>query len=228
MGSSTGMYGNAAGAGAAGLGSLFAPWKNPADSADQYYDQIPDYLKQYLGPMINNGSSQYPGLNNQYSSLMNDPGGRINQIGQSYHQSPGFQFAMQQALQGANHAAAAGGMAGSPEHEQQNMTLATNLANQDYNSWMQNALGQYDVGLQGSQGLYNTGAQASMGMGEDMANVLLNRSKLAYAGQNAENQHEGNAWGSIFGAVGTGLGSYFGGPFGAAMGNAAGKAVGGG
>ena len=52
-------------------------------------------------PFINAGTSQIPGLEDQYSRLINDPASVMNQIGGSYQQSPGFKFAMQQALQGA-------------------------------------------------------------------------------------------------------------------------------
>jgi hypothetical protein len=187
----------------AGLGAMFGDWQNPADAGMDYMNQIPGQLDKYLSPYINAGQKALPGLQDQYGQLMNDPGGRINQIGQSYNQSPGFQFALQQALQGSGHAAAAGGMAGSPQHEQQNMGIATGLANQDYNQYMQNALGAYGAGLQGQQGIYNTGAQAGMSMGQDMASVLANQAKLAYEGQNAENQREGGMWG----ALGSGLGS---------------------
>ena len=189
-----------AGMAGAGLAGMFGDYKNPADAAMGDMDQIPGQINQYLSPYIQQGKQQYNGLNKQYNSLMNDPGGRVNQIGQSYHQSPGFQFALQQAMQGAGHAAAAGGMAGSPQHEQQNMGLATNLANQDYNQYLQNALGAYGMGLSGSQGLYNTGAQAGQAAGEDMASYFANRAKLNYEGQNADNQHEGGMWGNIIGA----------------------------
>lgn len=189
------------GALAGAAGGMFGDWKNPADAAMGDMNQIPGQIDRYLQPYINQGNQQYAGLNDQYSRLMNDPGGRINQIGASYHQSPGFQFALQQALQGAGHGAAAGGMAGSPQHEQQNMGLATNLANQDYNQYLQNALGQYDVGLSGSQGIYNTGARAGMSAGEDMASYFANRAKLNYEGQNAENQHNGGIFGNMAGAA---------------------------
>jgi hypothetical protein len=219
----------AGGAGAAGwgLGQMMGNYKNPADSAMGDMGQIPGQINKYFGPYIQQGQDQYGGLNKQYGDLMNDPGGRVNQIGQSYHQSPGFQFALQQALQGAGHAAAAGGMAGSPQHEQQNMQVATGLANQDYNNYLQNALGQYDVGLKGSQGLYDTGAAAGQRGGEDMASYFANRAKLNYEGQNAENQHEGGMWGSLLGGAGTIAGAMYGGPAGAAAGGAAGKTVGG-
>ena len=194
----------------AGIGDLFSDYKNPADAAMGDMGQIPGQINKYMQPYIQQGQEQYGNLNNQYNSLMNDPGGRVNQIGQSYHQSPGFQFALQQALQGAGHAAAAGGMAGSPQHEQQNMQLATQLGNQDYNNYLQNALGMYGQGLQGSQGLYNTGAQMGQGAGEDMASYFANRAKLNYEGQNAENQHQGGGMGALFSGAAQALPFLFG------------------
>lgn len=216
-----------AGLAGAGLGMMMGDYQNPADKGMDYMNQIPGQLSKYLDPYINAGQHQLPGLQGQYDQLMNDPGGRLNQIGQGYHQSPGFQFALQQALQGSGHAAAAGGMAGSPQHEQQNMGLATNLANQDYNQWLQNALGMYNTGMAGSQNLYDTGAKTGMAMGEDMASVLANKAKLAYEGQNAENQHEGGMWGSLLGGAGTIAGSIFGGPMGGMVGGSVGKGLGG-
>lgn len=213
----------AAGGGLAGmgLGSMMGNWKNPADAASGDMSQIPDMLKQYLAPYMNAGNNALPGLQDQYGKLMNDPGGRLNEIGQGYHQSPGFQFALQQALQGSGHAAAAGGMAGSPQHEQQNMGIATNLADQDYNQWLGNALGMYGKGLSGEQGLYDTGAKTGTAMGEDLASYFANKAKLDYEGQNAENEHEGGMWGSLLGGLGTIAGAAFGGPVGAAAGGAA-------
>lgn len=200
---STMMKAGAGGVIDAGLDSLFSNWENPSDAADPYFQQMPDQLKQYFNPYIDAGNRALPGLEKQYGQLTNDPGGRLNEIGAGYHQSPGFQFAMQQALQGAGHAAAAGGMAGSPQHEQQNMGIATNLANQDYNGWLQNALGLYGTGLQGQQGMYNTGAESGMRLGENLSSILAQRAKLAYEGQNTENQRDEGIWGSIGGGVGT-------------------------
>lgn len=193
------------------LGNMLSDWHNPADAAMNYMNQIPGQISKYYDPYINAGNRQLPGLENQYGMLMNDPGGRMNQIGQNYHQSPGFQFALKQALQGAGNAAAAGGMAGSPQHEYQNMSTATGMADQDYNQWMNNALGMYRTGLQGSQGLYNTGAQAGMMAGDNMASALANQAKLAYEGQNAENQRSGGIAGALGGGIGSLLGGYLGG-----------------
>lgn len=197
------MRGAAGGMIGAGLGNMFADYTNPTEAANPYFDQIPGTLEKYLSPYINAGSAALPGLNNQYDKLISDPASRLNEIGSSYHQSPGFQFALEKALQGANHAAAAGGMAGSPQHEFQNMQTATHLADQDYNQFLGNALGLYGSGLQGKQGLYNTGATAGVGMGEDLSSYLANRAKLAYEGANADNQHEGGIWGSLLSGAGT-------------------------
>ena len=88
-------------------------WKNPADAGMSYLDKIPDELKQYYNPYINSGMSSLQGLEGQYSSLLNSPGQKLNQIGQSYQQSPGLQYSIDQAKSASNNAAAAGGMLGS-------------------------------------------------------------------------------------------------------------------
>ena len=166
-----------------GLTSLFNRGnKNPANAAMGFFNEIPGQLKENFNPWINYGQQ-----------LSQDPGGRLNQIGQGYQQSPGFKFALQQALQGGNHAAAAGGMAGSPAHEQQNMELATNLANQDYNQWMQNALGLHNLG-------FGVGSEGGMRLGEDLASVLAQKGRLGFEGQNAQNQGNQGMWGSLIGA----------------------------
>lgn len=172
-------------------------WKNPSKEAGKYFDQIPDELRKYFDPYIQAGNRALPGLEREHGRLITDPGKRMNEIGADYQQSPGFQFALQKALQGAGHAAAAGGMAGSPQHEEQNMGIATGLANQDYNQWLQQALGLYGRGLSGEENIYGIGARAGMGMGENMASYLANRAKLEYEGQNAENQR-GGGWGAAF------------------------------
>ncbi len=214
------------GAGAA-IGGALAPYKNPGNGAMGYLDEMPGAISKYMGPYEEAGRRVEPGLENQFTQSMNAPGQKLNEIGANFHQSPGFQFALQQALQGSNHAAAAGGMAGSPQHEQQNMQIATGLGNQDYNQWMSNALGVYGGGLSGNKDIYNTGAKTGIEMGQDMASILAHKAQLDYERQNAENQHEGGIWGDLLGAAGTAAGAYFGGPAGAAAGGSAGKTVGG-
>lgn len=177
--------------------------KNPADSAMPYLNQIPGETQQYQQPWYEAGKSQIPGLQDQYSQLMNDPGGKMNKIGEGFKESPGFKFAMQQALQGGNHAAAAGGMAGSPQHEQQNMQMATDLGNQEYGNWMKNALGMYGQGLQGSQGMANQGQQAGQSMADMIAQTLAQQANLSFNGQQQQNQNKSDMWGNVFKGAGS-------------------------
>lgn len=178
-------YLGAAGGGASGFaGSL---WQNPSDQANKDIQNIPGYYHQYLDPYYQTGIDQSKLLRDQYGNLTRNAPGILNDIGKGYQQSPGFKFALQQALQGAGHAAAAGGMAGSPQHEQQNMQIATGLANQDFNQWMQNALGLYGTGLQGEQNLYNTGFESGKDITSGLSNADLQKAILDYMGTQSNN-----------------------------------------
>lgn len=193
------------GAAAAGLGSMMGNYQNPSDAAMPYLNKIPGEIERYAQPYVGAGNRAIPRLENQYKGLLTNPGQRLNEIGGGYQQSPGFKFALNQALTAAGNRAASGGMAGSPQHQYQNMEIATGLGNQDYNNWIQNALGLYHEGLGGEQNMFNTGAATSMGVGQDLASVLAHQAQLAYEGQNSENQHEGGTWGSIAGGIGAAL-----------------------
>lgn len=169
-------------------------------SPQSYLQQIPGQITPYYQPYMDAGSGAMSTLQGQYSDLINDPGGKYNQIGESFHQSPGFDWQMQQALQGANHAAAAGGMAGSPEHEQQNEQVANNLANQDYYNYMQGATGMYNKGLEGEQGLMHQGYNATQSLTDQIAQELSAQSALAYK----QNASKNSMWDSLAKGVGEG------------------------
>ncbi len=169
---------------------------NPADAAMPYLEKIPDQISPYFKPYMDAGNNAIPELQNQYGNLLNDPGGMLNKMGGGFHESPGFKFALQQALQGAGHAAAAGGMAGSPQHEQQNMQLASDIGNQDYYHWLDQARGMYGAGLQGEQGLYQGGMQASTSMADQIAQMLAAQAGLSYSGAANQNEQLGNMMGS--------------------------------
>lgn len=196
------MYG--LGMGGAMLGgaasSMFGGNADPGKAANKYLDQIPGQTNQYFDPYFQAGKNQLGGLSDQYGQLMNDPGGKFNQIGQSFQQSPGFKFAMEQALKGSGNAAAAGGMAGSPMHEQQNMQMATDMANQDYYNYMQGATGLYGQGLTGGQNMANMGQQAGQSQADMIAQALAQKGNMAYEGQKYKN--ESSPWGTIGGLLG--------------------------
>jgi hypothetical protein len=177
-----------------------SPFKNPTDSASPYLNQAMGNLPQYFQPYINAGNQAIPSLESQYNSLINNPSGIMNSIGAGYKQSPGYQFQLNQGLAGANNAAAAGGMLGSPQHQQQATQLSSNFANQDYYNYLNHALGLYSGGLGGLGDLYKGGMGASMGLGEDLSSLYGSQAQLAYEGQNAQNQHNGGFLGALLGA----------------------------
>ena len=194
------------GAGAAGIGAGLAGMfqnNNPADAGMGYYQQIPGAVSPYYQPYMEAGKQAIPKLQGQYDQLLNNPGQKLNQIGGSFQYSPGYQFALQQALGGAGHAAAAGGYAGTPMHEQQNMQIASQLGNQDYYNWMNHAQQLYGAGLSGEQGFTNQGLTASTSMSDQIAQALAAQADMSYKGQLANTEASGSNWGNIVGGLGT-------------------------
>ena len=234
------------------LGALMGG-DDPYKQANKYWGQIPGRTQQYYNPYINAGQNalgslqgeygnllgnrqglqdQYgrmtgmgQGVMDQYGQLMNDPTAVMNKIGSQYQQSPGYQFQMDQAMNAVGNAAAAGGMAGSPQHQQQAATLATGLANQDYHNFLNQGLGLYGQGLQGGagmfgaglagqQGMYNQGLAGQQGinqmgfgandqMARIIADMLAQQGQGAFAGQAAQNQNKGQMWGNLAGLAGS-------------------------
>lgn len=138
------------------LTSLGTPLVNQANQLMSGGGQLQNQYSQLEGML--------PTIQNQYGAMSTNPGGYINQVGQSFHQSPGFQFQTQQATNAANQAAAAGGMVGSPQ-EQQNLASSINgMANQDYYNYLGQAMNANQQGLSGMSNLYNQGLQGSQNM----------------------------------------------------------------
>lgn len=173
-----------------------------AAGAMGYLDQNPDIYHQYYDPYVQWGQETMPGLQEQYSMLMNDPAAQWAMMGQGFQQSPGYQFQVDQAMQGSNNAMAAGGMLGTPAHQQQNMNYANQIANQDYYNYMGNVGGLFNQGLQGTQGMFDTGYNASMGLAGNLAGNNASKANLQYAGQANKNNALGGLIGGIAGMAG--------------------------
>jgi hypothetical protein len=245
---------------ASGLGSLFGGGgQDPFKGANKYWNQIPGATMPFFSPYMQAGQGalgqlqgqygnllgnlsglqgQYGnlagglnGVQGQYNQLMNDPNAVYNKIASGYQKSPGYDWQLKQGTNAVNNAAAAGGMLGSPEHQQNAATLTQGLANQDFQNYLQQGLGLYNTGLQGNQnlgmfgmqgqqGLYNQGLNGlqdinHMGYGANdqmariMADLLSQQGQGSFAGQASQNQSQGQGWGNLFG----GLGSIFSGLF---------------
>jgi hypothetical protein len=219
--------------------------------ANQYLGQTPGYVDQYLSPYMQAGQGamgtlqgQYQGLlgqnpSGQYQNLVNqsnpmenylgltrNPGEIMNQMGSGYQQSPGYQYNVDQATKASNNAAAAGGFIGSPQQQEQLAHQVSGMASQDYNQYLNNAMGLYGQGLQGMGNLYGAGMQGMQGQQQlgygaaQGANQTLSDMLRAQA-QNAQSQAEmqyyntqdrnkakaeqGSAMGGLFGGLLGGL-----------------------
>ncbi len=217
-----------------GFGNMM-DYQDPSQSAMPYMNQISGQMQNTLGPYAGAGMSAVPGMNaysqfgqaqipimqalqQKFGQMSANPGQFMNQMGQNFQQSPGYQFQVNQATGAANRAAAAGGMLGSPQEQQTLGTTVNGLANQDYYNWMDHAMNVLGQGLSGqsqmSQGLYNTGgnmmqnlfgtgAGAAGNLSDSLAQALMSQANLAYAGQSNQNQNQGGSMGSMMGGLGS-------------------------
>lgn len=185
------MAGLAGGAGAGFLASSFnsPKFQNPADAGMPYLKNIPGAVSPYYNPYMQAGQGAMSDLQGQYKDLLNDPGSINARLGAGYKQSPGYQFKLSQAMMAGDNAAAAGGMAGSPLHQQANMTTANGIASQDYNDYMTRMQNLYGEGLHGEQGMMDQGYNASNEMGQSVGNMYNSEANLAAQGANQQNQY---------------------------------------
>ena len=165
------------------FGSMFGGGGGNQDftsGPNRYLDQISKMLPGYYQPWINQGQDALNRSKTEYDWLTKNPGAMYDKFASGYEQSPGFKFQLEQALGGANQAAAAGGMAGSPMSQQWGADIAQNMTQRDFQNYMDRVLGMYGTGLQGEQGLANTGFNASSGLGQNLAGVLGSKAQLGY------------------------------------------------
>ena len=177
------------------------------DAAQKYMEQGRSMINESYQPYRQAGQRSLPILEDQYSQLLNNPQAMMQGWGDQFQESPGYQFQMDQMMNAANQAAAAGGMLGTNAHQQQAMGYAGGLANQDYYNYLDRIGELYGAGLGGYGGLYDTSLNATNGMAEGLGNLYGSQAQLAYT-QGANNQ---NMFGSVLGAGLGALGSYWGG-----------------
>lgn len=172
-------------------------YQNPADKAMPYMDQVPGTITPYYQPYVDAGTKSLSDLMNQYSSLINDPGAVMNNIGSGFQQSPGYQFQMNQGMNAVNNAAAAGGTLGTTQHENDAAKISSNLANQDYYNYLSNALDLYGNGIKGEQGTMQLGYHAGDELANSLSSNLLDEAGLAYKGQANENAYNSSMFNNL-------------------------------
>jgi hypothetical protein len=191
-----------------------ADYQNPADSAMPYLNQVPGTVTPYYNPYINAGQDSLSQLMSQYQTLLTDPNAVMQMAGSGYQQSPGYQYEYDSAMNAENSAAAAGGMLGTPYHQENAANAAADVANQDYQQYLDQALKLYGVGLHGTEGINQMGYQASDALAQALANNLNTEATLEYAGTEGENEWNQNEeamnddfWDALIGGIGTGIGT---------------------
>ena len=188
----------------AGIGSMIGGGNNkghPMQQANSYWNQIPPEMQKYLGQYMQSGQGAMNGLNAQNQQMVNDPSAMYNKVASGYHQSPGYQWNFDQEMNAANNAAAAGGMAGSPQHQQQAATMASGLANKDFNNYMGHGLGLYGKGLSGMQQMSNQGFQANDQMAQIMQSLMAGQGQNAFNNEVSQQQGKASQYGDIFGGL---------------------------
>jgi hypothetical protein len=106
---------------------------------------------------------------------------QVSAAGSAFSNDPGYQFALQQAQQGAERAAAAGGMTASGNLIDAEQRNAINLQNQQYQNWINNlkgvgqmGIGATQAGAAGQATGYTNLANLAQQYGENQANVYGN------------------------------------------------------
>lgn len=182
------------------LSNLFASNKNPGTEANKYLDQIPDQVQPYYQPYQDAGKSSLEDLQKRYREMLDNPGETYNRIGAGYKQSPGYEATLRQAMSGANNAASlgAGGGLGSPGAINNTAQAAGDVANQDFEKYMQNVLGLNSQGLQGEQGLEQQGYGANTDYASMIAQLFNAKGTNAANATAGENQQRGQNWTNLF------------------------------
>lgn len=205
--------------------SIFGGGDNPYDEAlDLYsYEDMENMLNEYYGPWREAGLRALPTMEEQMMMLLYSPEAINQMMGSTYEQSPGYDYQMQESMNAANSAAAAGGMLGTPSHQNTAMTQSQNIANQDYWQYVNHLTDLYTKGLGIGTDINQMGYNASSAMAQDLSRFMAAQTGLtAQAGA-----YDAQSMNQMWSALGAGLGFAFGGPAGAAGGAAAGNAVGG-
>jgi hypothetical protein len=184
------------------FGDLFGGGKNPADEANKYLNQIPGTVSPYYQPYINQGMGANKDIMEQFQQLINNPNAMYDKLAGGYKESPGYQTRLQDAMTAVRNANAAGGMAGSPQHEGLAAERALDLRSKDFEDYLGHVFGLYGTGLQGEQGIGQQGFEASKGLADILGSNLGAQGQYAYAGQAGKNANFSNLLSNLFKGAG--------------------------
>jgi hypothetical protein len=195
--------------------------------ANNYLDQIPEAMRPYFQPYIDKGKTAGDKLTGQYDQMTQNPGEFYSNLGKGYTQSPGYQSTLREALAGANNAAAMGGGGGlgTPGHENYAANAAGDVANKDYEQYINHIMDVFGQGQKGQQQEEQQGYDASKDYGTSIGNTYGQKAQYGYAGQAGENQNRSNNWSHVFKTLGGIGGAVAGGPIGGLIGGGLGSSM---
>lgn len=197
------LFGGLSGAGGVGAGAwgLTHSSKNPSTDTINTLNGIPGKVEPYYKPYQDAGKTALNTLQGENTGLLN--GTKQGELGSTYKESPGYQYALKSALQAGQNASAAGGMLGTPQHQEQNMDVASGLASRDYQNYMDRQTNLYNTGYGGTQDINNKGYDANKGMADTVGNVENLKGGYQYAGQAGKNKEHADLIQQIISGLGT-------------------------
>lgn len=163
---------------------------DPAKDANKYLDQIPGMGKKYYNPFIERGQRAGDQLESQYGKMM-DPTAFMDEIMKHYNMSEGAQYEQDKLGRGIGATAAAGGVAGTPMHQQEYGEMAHKIMSGDMQQYLKNALGIQDRGLQGEENFFNKGYDASSSLADLIGGTLGSQAGLAFQSDTQRNTDRG-------------------------------------
>lgn len=182
-----------------------------ANQALQGYGQraLGRYDKNYFDPYSKAGNQGIGMLVNALG--LGGPGGTA-QAQQAFKVGPGYQFALNQGLQGVDRGAAARGLLGSGNAAMALNDYAQGIANQEYGNWLNRLTGLGDQGLRAAGGqLGRQGAMAGIdqwigqGLGQNYMNTAQNYADIYLRGQDQDRQAQALGAQNLFSAILGGL-----------------------
>lgn len=163
--------------------------RDPAKDANRYLDKIPGVGHDAYDPFINQGREAGGILKDQYGRML-DPTKYMDDIMKNYKMSQGATYKRDQLGKGIGNTAAAGGVAGTPEHQREYGEMSDNIMSEDMDQYLQNALGINDRGIRGEEGFYDKGFQASGSLADMLASMFGSKAGLAYQSGTQKNANE--------------------------------------
>lgn len=184
--------------------------EDPSKRANKYMSQIPGVGQKYYNPFIQSGQKAGSTLEGEYGKLMN-PSQFMDDIMSHYNESKGATYEKNELGRGIGATAAAGGFAGTPEHQKEYADMASGVMSKDMQQYLQNALGIYGTGLAGNQDFYNKGFDASGKEADLEGGSLASQGGMAFQQASQTNASRDSFMNALMKALGQAAGAGAGG-----------------